>query len=201
MAVPVVVGRRGSRTSAASDAVAGAEVRVRRLHPGLGCAVIGLARTAAPLLSRVYTTNGLAGEPTSDEDLYAVHARDLARDWSAGQAVSLENLGVEGRSVAVESAALSLVFPWDPLTLGRTLQAFFNALCVPMTFVLSRQIGLTRSASFVAALLLMAVPEFQELAWRFWTDSQATFVSLVFLWALVAFVRRPSALSATLGIV
>ena len=200
MAVPVVVGRRGSRTSAASDAVAGAEVRVRRLHPGLSYAWIVLALTAAALLSRVYTTNSLAGEPTSDEYLYAVHARDLARDWSAGQAVSLENLGVEGRSVAVESAALSLVFPWDPLTLGRTLQAFFNALCVPMTFVLGRQIGLTRSASFVAALLLMAVPEFQELAWRFWTDSQATLLSLVYLSALAAFIRRPALLSAGLGL-
>ena len=200
MAVPVVVGRRGSRTSAASDAVAGAEVRVRRLNPGLSYAWIVLALTAAALLSRVYTTNSLAGEPTSDEYLYAVHARDLARDWSAGQAVSLENLGVEGRSVAVESAALSLVFPWDPLTLGRTLQAFFNALCVPMTFVLGRQIGLTRSASFVAALLLMAVPEFQELAWRFWTDSQATLLSLVYLSALAAFIRRPALLSAGLGL-
>ena len=200
MAVPVVVGRRGSRTSAASDAVAGAEVRVRRLHPGLSYAWIVLALTAAALLSRVYTTNSLAGEPTSDEYLYAVHARDLARDWSAGQAVSLENLGVEGRSVAVESAALSLVFPWDPLTLGRTLQAFFNALCVPMTFVLGRQIGLTRSASFVAALLLTAVPEFQELAWRFWTDSQATLLSLVYLSALAAFIRRPALLSAGLGL-
>jgi len=200
MAVPVVVGRRGSRTSAASDAVAGAEVRVRRLHPGLSYAWIVLALTAAALLSRVYTTNSLEGEPTSDEYLYAVHARELARDWSAGQAVSLENLGVEGRSVAVESAALSLVFPWDPLTLGRTLQAFFNALCVPMTFVLSRQIGLTRSASFVAALLLMAVPEFQELAWRFWTDSQATLLSLVYLSALAAFIRRPALLSAGLGL-
>ena len=56
------------------------------------------------------------------------------------------------------------------------MQALFNALCIPMTFVLGRQVGLTRSAALVGALLLMAVPEFQELAWRFWTDSQATFV-------------------------
>ena len=88
------------------------------------------------------------------------HARDLARGWTAGQSVSLEDLGVEGRSVVVESAALSLVLPWDPITLGRTLQALFNALCVPMTFVLARQVGLTRSAAFVGAVLLIAVPEF-----------------------------------------
>ena len=136
---------------------------------------IVLALTFAALLSRVYTTNSLAGEPTPDEYLYAVHARDLARGWSSGEAVSLDSLGVEGRSVAVESALLSFVLPWDPLTIGRTLQASFNALCVPATFVLGRYVGLTRSASFVGALLLMAVPEFQELAWRFWTDSQATF--------------------------
>jgi hypothetical protein len=173
---------------------------VRRLSAGQNYLWIVLALTTGALLSRVYTTNSLVGEPTPDEYLYAVQARDLARDWSAGQAVSLENLGVEGRSVAVESAALSLVFPWDPLTLGRTLQAFFNALCVPMTFVVGRQIGLTRSASFVAGVLLMAVPEFQELAWRFWTDSQATFLSLVYLSALVAFVRRPSPMSGAIGV-
>jgi hypothetical protein len=201
MAVPAIVGRRASRSAASSDAVAGPELRVRRLNAGMSYTWIVLALTAVALLSRVYTTNSLAGEPTPDEYLYAVHARDLARDWSAGQSVSLEDLGVEGRSVAVESAALSLVFPWDPLTLGRTLQAFFNALCVPMTFVLGRQIGLTRSASFAAAVLLMAIPEFQELAWRFWTDSQATFLALVYLAALAAFIRRPSAASGALGLV
>src|SRR5438270_9848576 len=198
MAVPVLTGRGVSRQSAASQAATSTRPRLRHLRRGYTWTLIGLVLAA--LCSRVYTTNSLAGEPTSDEYLYAVHARDLARDWSAGQAVSLENLGVEGRSVAVESAALSLVFPWDPLTLGRTLQAFFNALCVPMTFVLSRQIGLTRSASLVAALLLMAVPEFQELAWRFWTDSQATLLSLVYLSALAAFIRRPALLSAGLGL-
>lgn len=151
--------------------------------------------------SRVYTTNSLAGEPTSDEYLYAVHARDLARQWSSGEPVSLEDLNVEGRSVAVESAALSFVLPWDPLTVGRTMQAFFNALCVPMTFVLGRQIGMSRSAALVGALLLMGVPEFQEDAWRFWTDSQATFLCLVYLSALVAFIRRPAPLTGMLGLV
>ena len=199
MAVPAVVGRSESR-SATSDAAAGANVRVRRLNARMTYTWIVVALTALAVLSRVYTTNSLAGEPTPDEYLYAVHARDLARDWSSGQSVSPEDLGIEGRSVAVESAALSLVFPSDPLTLGRTLQAFFNALCVPMTFVLGRQIGLTRSASFAAAVLLMAVPEFQELAWRFWTDSQATFLSLVYLAAVVAFMRRPALISGVLGL-
>ncbi|HEX8966679.1 MAG TPA: glycosyltransferase family 39 protein [Chloroflexota bacterium] len=175
--------------------------RVRRFAPRRGYLWILLALTFVALLSRVFTTNSLAGEPTPDEYLYGVHARDLARSWSAGQSVSLENLGVEGRSVVVESAALSLVLPWDPITLGRTLQAVFNALCVPMTFVLGRQIGMARSASLVAALMLMAVPEFQELAWRFWTDSQATLVCLVYLAALAAFTRRPSIVSALLGVV
>ena len=172
--------------------------RVRRFGRGYLWTVLALLIVA--LGSRIYTTNSLAGEPTSDEYLYAVHARDLARDWSSGQTVSLEDLGVEGRSVAVESAALSFVLPWDPLTVGRTMQAFFNALCVPMTFVLGRQIGLTRSAAFVGALLLMAVPEFQEDAWRFWTDSQATFLCLVYLSSLVAFIRRPALLPGTLGL-
>ena len=101
--------------------------------------VLGL--TLVALLSRIYTTNSLAGEPTSDEYLYAVNARDLARAWAAGHTV-VANLGAEGRSVAVESAGLSLVLPWDPLTIGRTVQALLNALCIPMTFVLARQIGL-----------------------------------------------------------
>jgi hypothetical protein len=201
MAVPVIGGRRASRPSAISDAAAPPELRVRRFNAGLSYTWIVFALTIGALLSRVYTTNSLAGEPTPDEYLYAVQARDLARDWAAGQAVSLEDLRVEGRSVAVESAALSLVFQVDPLTLGRTLQALFNALCVPMTFVLGRQIGLTRSAAFVAAALLMAVPEFQELAWRFWTDSQATFLSLVYLSALVAFIRRPSLISGATGLI
>lgn len=198
MAIPVTVGRRATRPSAVSDAAVSDDLRLRRFGHSYTWIVLGLALVA--LLSRVYTTNSLAGEPTSDEYLYAIHARDLARDWSSGQSVSLEDLGVEGRSVAVESAALSFIVPWDPLTVGRTMQALFNALCIPATFVLGRQIGLTRSAALVAAVLLMAVPEFQELAWRFWTDSQATFLSLVYLSALVSFIRRPAVLSGGLGL-
>jgi len=171
---------------------------LRRFGRGYFWTVLALLVVA--LGTRIYTTNSLAGEPTSDEYLYALHARDLARDWASGQSVSLEDLGVEGRSVAVESAALSFVLPWDPLTVGRTMQALFNSLCVPMTFVLGRQIGLTRSAAFVGALLLMAVPEFQEDAWRFWTDSQATFLCLVYLSSLVAFIRRPAVLPGVLGL-
>src|SRR5919198_800102 len=171
---------------------------VRRFTRNYLWIVLGLAAVA--VLSRIYTTNSLVGEPTSDEYLYAVHARDLARAWASGQAPSLTNLGVEGRSVAIESAALAMVIPWDPLTIGRTVQALLNALCIPMTFVLARQIGLTRSAAVASALLLMAIPEFQELAWRFWTDSQATLLVLVYLSALVGFVRRPSLLAAAFGL-
>ena len=198
MAVPVLAGRRAQRRSVGSATAARSRPPLRRFGDGYAWVVLALALGA--LFTRVYTTNSLAGEPTSDEYLYAVHARDLARDWSSGQSVSVEDLGVEGRSVAVESAALSFILPWDPLTVGRTLQALFNALCIPATFVLGRQIGLTRSAALVGALLLMAIPEFQELAWRFWTDSQATFLTLVYLSALVAFVRRPAALSGVLGL-
>ncbi|MDQ6671459.1 MAG: hypothetical protein M3069_12040 [Chloroflexota bacterium] len=199
MAVPVLVGRSASRTSAPPEAAASTQVRVRSFSHSY--AWIVLALTLAGLVSRVYTTNSLAGEPTPDEYLYAVHARDLARGWAAGEPVSLvDSLGVEGRSVAVESAALSFMLPWDPLTIGRTLQAAFNALCVPATFVLGRYVGMSRSASLAGAVLLMAVPEFQEFAWRFWTDSQATFLSLVYLAALIAYIRRPSLLSATLGL-
>jgi hypothetical protein len=198
MAVPVI-GRRA--VVEASEAEPRATPRVRRFAPGRNYFLLLLALTAVGLLSRVYTTNSLAGEPTPDEFLYGVHARDLARGWTAGESASLEDLGVEGRSVVFESAALSTVLPWDPITLGRTTQALFNALCVPMTFVLGRQVGLTRSAAFVGAVLLMAVPEFQELAWRFWTDSQATFVCLVYLTALIAFMRRPSIFSGILSVV
>src|SRR5579859_2607877 len=199
MAVPVLAGRGAARPSASSAAAMTTRQRARRF--GRGYLWTLLLLTFVALISRIYTTNSLAGEPTSDEYLYAVHARDLARGWSAGQSVSLEDLGVEGRSVAVESAALSFVLPWDPLTAGRTMQAFFNALCIPMTFVLGRQVGLTRAAAFVGAVLLMAVPEFQEDAWRFWTDSQATFLALVYLSALVAFIRRPALLRGMLGLV
>jgi hypothetical protein len=199
MAVPVLPGRSATSTSAAPEGGVSADVRVRGF--GHSYLWIVLALTLAALVSRVYTTNSLAGEPTPDEYLYAVHARDLARGWSSGQPVSLDSLGVEGRSVAVESALLSFIVPWDPLTIGRTLQAAFNALCVPATFVLGRYVGMTRSASLVGAVLLMAVPEFQELAWRFWTDSQATFLCLVYLSALVAYIRRPSPLSAACGLI
>jgi hypothetical protein len=172
----------------------------RRWHiaPGL---LIFLGLAVVAVLSRIYTTNSLAGEPTSDEYLYAVHARDLARAWAAGQAPSILNFGVEGRSVAFVSAALSLLISWDPLMIGRTVQALLNALCVPMTYVLARQVSLPRSAALAGAVLLMAVPEFQELAWRFWTDSQATLLALVYMSAVVAFVRRPSVFSALLALV
>jgi hypothetical protein len=199
MAVPAQRSRSASRVSASPEPVVPPDARVRTFsHSYLW---IVLALTLVALFSRIYTTNSLAGEPTPDEYLYAVHARDLARGWSAGEAVSLDSLGIEGRSVVLESALLSFIVPWDPLTLGRTLQAAFNALCIPATFVLGRYIGLTRSAALVGALLLMAVPEFQESAWRFWTDSQATLLCLVYLSALVSFIRRPSPLSASLGLV
>lgn len=198
MAVPTVIGRR----AAVEPEIASSSKRhIRPFQPWRGYVLILLALTFVGLLSRVYTTNSLAGEPTPDEFLYGVHARDLARGWASGESASLEDLGVEGRSVVVESAALSLVLPWDPITIGRTTQALLNALCIPMTFVLGRQVGLTRSAALVGAVLLMAVPEFQELAWRFWTDSQATFVALVYLSALLSFMRRPSAVSGVLSVV
>jgi hypothetical protein len=144
------------------------------------------------LLSRDYTTNSLAGEPTTDEYLYAVHARDIARSWAAGQFSSGAELAAEGRSVAVETAALSFVVPLDVLTLGRTIQALLNALCIPMTFVLARRVGLSRGAGVSSAVLLLAAPEFQESAWRFWTDSQATLLTLLYLTALLTWARRPS---------
>src|SRR3984893_5954211 len=121
MAIPVLTGRDALAPSASAEAVATTGRLVRRLRRDFLWTVLAL--TLVALFSRIYTTNSLAGEPTSDEYLYAVHARDLARDWSSGQMVSLEDLGVEGRSVAVESAALSFVLPWDPLTVGRTMQA------------------------------------------------------------------------------
>src|ERR671930_487144 len=124
MAVPVLAGRHARGAPA---------VPLRRFGQTVTWIIIALA--VAALLSRIYTTNSLAGEPTSDEYLYAVHARDLARAWLAGQAMSLSALTVEGRSVAVEAAALSFVLPWDPLTVGRSLQALLNALCIPTTFV------------------------------------------------------------------
>jgi hypothetical protein len=201
MAVPAVLGRASAARAVPSvtPTTAPALRARRRFGQPLSWLWLMLALVIVSVVSRVYTTNSLAGEPTSDEYLYAIHARDLARDWAAGRPVSLEDISAEGRSVAVESAALSFVVPWDPLTVGRTLQALFNALCVPMTFLLGRQIGLSRSAALAGALLLMAVPEFQELAWRFWTDSQATFIVLVYLTALVTFLRRPSLASAALG--
>ena len=193
---------RGAVSTLVSSEVASRDVaRVRRAVRRRVHLWILLLLTCVALLTRIYTTNSLAGEPTSDEYLYGVNARDLSRAWLSGQSIALEDLGVEGRSVVVESAALTLILPWDPITVGRTMQALFNALCVPMTFVVGRQAGLARSASVVAAVLLMGVPEFQELAWRFWTDSQATFVCLVFLSALLAFMRRPSPLSGLLGVV
>src|SRR5947208_2198522 len=48
--------------------------------------------------------------------------------------------------------------------------------------------------------LLIAVPEFQEDAWRFWTDSQATFLCLVYLSSLVAFIRRPALVPGAFGL-
>ena len=94
MAVPAIAGRRAQRISVSPEAVAPSEgIRMRRFGRGYFWIVIALA--AAALLSRVYTTNSLAGEPTSDEYLYAVHARDLARDWASGKTVSLEDLSVQ----------------------------------------------------------------------------------------------------------
>jgi hypothetical protein len=162
---------------------------------------IALGLAALALLSRVFTTNSLAGEPTSDEYLYAVHARDIARGWAAGEPISGADLAEEGRSIAVEAAAVSLLpTSLDVLTLGRTIQATLNALCVPMTFLLATAVGLRRPAAVAAALVLLAAPEFQESAWRFWTDSQATLLTLAYLTALVAWCRRPTLASGLAGV-
>ncbi|GAC1318665.1 MAG: hypothetical protein NVSMB2_13550 [Chloroflexota bacterium] len=200
MAVPAILGQRPQRSSTTAAAAWPTRIRAA-IVVDRQTAWMCLGLLVVALFSRVYTTNSLAGEPTSDEYLYAVHARDLARDWSSGGTVTLDDLGVEGRSVAVESAALTFLLPWDPLTVGRATQALLNALCIPATFVLGRNIGLSRSASLAGALLLMAVPEFQELAWRFWTDSQATLLCVLYLTGLAAFIRRPAPASGILGVV
>ena len=62
---------------ARSEPAAAAQTSVRRFTNWYTWIVLGLVLLA--VLSRIYTTKSLAGEPTSDEYLYAVHARDLAR--------------------------------------------------------------------------------------------------------------------------
>ncbi len=174
-----------------------------RLRPSLGRpgldAWIVLALVVLAVLSRVFTTNSLAGEPTPDEFHFGIYARDLARAWAAGQSLALGSSLDEGRSMALEAASLAFVLPWDVITIGRTVQALFNALTIPMLFVLGRRMGLHRAAAVSAALLLLAMPEFQELAWRFWADSQATLLGLVYLAALVGFARRPSLTSVVVA--
>ena len=83
------------------------------------------------------------------------------------------------------------------------MQAFFNALCIPATFVLARQIGLTRvGVGCRRRCCSWRCPEFQESAWRFWTDSQATFVILVYLCGAGSpSVAGPSLISGVLGLV
>lgn len=169
--------------------------RGRRALPGTEAWIL-LALTLLAVLSRIYTTNSLAGEPTSDEYFFALFARDLARGWSSGGGLSLAVLADDGRALALQVAALSFVLPWDQITVGRTLQAAFNAFCVPLTYVLGRQAGLRRTAALVGALLLLAAPEFQEFAWRFWSDSQATFLALAYLSLLLGFARAPGVLGA-----
>ena len=80
MAIPVLVGRGAARPTASADVAGGASQPMRRFGHGYLWTVLALLIVA--LGSRIYTTNSLAGEPTSDEYLYAVHARDLARDWA-----------------------------------------------------------------------------------------------------------------------
>ncbi len=191
MARAATAGRRapeGARPVSTSGRVA---VRLAAA-PWMASALVAILLAGLAIASRVYTTNSLAGEPTSDEYFYGVYARSLARSLAAGQGFSLGDLSGEGRSIAVEAAVLSLALPWDVITVGRTFQALLNALCMPATFLLGRAIGLPRGTAAAAAILLLAVPELQELAWRFWTDSQATLLGLLYLAALVAFARRRS---------
>lgn len=141
--------------------------------------------------SRLYTVNDLTGGPSPDEYLYAVHARDLARAWASGASFSPAVLAEDGRVLAMQTALASFLLPWDYLTLGRTIQAAFNGLCIPATFVLGRLAGLDRAAAFAGALLLLAVPEFQESAWRNWPDSQATLLIVLYTASLLAYLRGP----------
>jgi 4-amino-4-deoxy-L-arabinose transferase-like glycosyltransferase len=152
--------------------------------------VLGLF--ALGLFTRLFSTNSLAGEPTPDEYLYGVYARDIARAWAAGLSPSF-SVADEGRTIVLEAAALSFVLPWDQITIGRAVQALFNALCIPACYLVGRQLPLSRGAAFAASLVLLAMPEFQEVAWRFWSDSQAVLLGLIFLGAVLTYRRQPSA--------
>ena len=92
MAIPVLVGRGAARPSASAEAATAASPRLRRFGRGYLWTVLALLIVA--LGSRIYTTNSLAGEPTSDEYLYALHA-DTGQvfGWQVGADGKLAPLG------------------------------------------------------------------------------------------------------------
>lgn len=150
--------------------------------------------TGLGILSRIYTTNSLAGEPTPDEYLYGMQARDVAQLLATHHLFPLNSLLTDGRTGSALAALLSLV-SWDQVTAGRTVQALFNALAVPSTYVLARSVRAPRPAAVAGALILLAIPDFQEDAWRFWLDSQATCLGALYVAALVWCGRRRTVLS------
>lgn len=163
-------------------------------------AIVLLGLVLLGTVTRLYTTNSLAGEPTSDEYLYGLLAREVGRAWASGAPFPAGDVADEGRVLAFETAAATFVLPWDTITAGRAVQALLNALLIPATYLLGRRLGLGAAASGAGAVLLAAVPELQEGAWRLWPDSQAALLTVAFLWGLAGWIAERSRLHAALGI-
>ncbi|MBI4491666.1 MAG: glycosyltransferase family 39 protein [Chloroflexi bacterium] len=143
------------------------------------------------IASRVFTHPLYANEPSSDEYFYGFYAIELARALLGLSDHGLNDLAANSRFIGLLVASALPIVPLDPISLGRTLQALCNAATVPLVYALGRAIGLPPQPSFAAAVLLLAMPETWETAWRFWPDSQAALLALASLLALVRLVQRP----------
>lgn len=155
--------------------------------------------TCAAIAARLFTNTLYAEEPSSDEYFYGLYALEIARWLLRLSPIGVDELAGQSRSGGLIVGAALTIVPLDPISLGRMLQALFGALTAPLVYLLARAIGLRAQAALAGGALFIVVPELWETAWRFWSDSQVTFLALCAVLVLLQWAQRPSLKSALLA--
>lgn len=169
----------------------------------LDAPVVGLFAVASFTL-RWLTHAHLNASINPDEYWYALFAQEYTAALR-GEPSLARNLDSDSYHPLVPwllgLAALLAPREADFVDLGRALQASFNGLVAPATYLLARSCALPRPTSFAAALLAMAVPVLWAEAGSLVPDNQAALLATLFLATLALGLRRrslPLAVSAGL---
>ena len=136
--------------------------------------VIIVIVTLLALLQRFITMGRIDHGVSSDEFYYAVNALGITNILRGASVLEMKDVYLMHPLVSYPIGVLGLLVQTDALVLGRYLQLSLNALSIPLTYILARNIGFGRSLSIVAAVNLSILRGYWEGASHFWPDSQFT---------------------------